>query len=116
MVGTLPVCCLEMNRVQIAIRWGARCSANAFDTTRPLNGKGVGAPYRLKKFAISSLGEPVGKTGRVGKATLNWVCRWSFSLFSSRVLQAVAAGAHVPKIPSYEVALQLVVMKHRRER
>ena len=37
-------------------------------------------------------------------------------MFCTGILQAVAAGAHVPEIAAHKIALQRIVMKHRRER
>src|ERR1700674_5371613 len=81
-----------------------------------MNRKRVGAPDLLKQPSIGSLRKPVRNTCRVRQTHFYGISRWTLSLFGAGTLQAVATGAHVPKISTHEVALKCVVMEHRCER
>src|SRR5713101_5668610 len=105
-----------MDWVLIVIGWRTRSCTNLLDVRRPLNGKRVSAPDLLKQLSIGSLRKPVRETCRIRQTHFYRICRGSLSLVGAGTLQAVATGAHVPKISTHEVALKGVVMEYRCER
>src|SRR6266849_3042440 len=114
-IGAKSVCRTQVDRELILRRGRPRSRANAFRIARPLNGERVRAPHGLKELAIGSLGKPVRNTGGIGQTHFHGIRRRSLRLFSAWILQAVAAGAHIPEIPTHEVTLKCVVVEHGRE-
>src|SRR5713226_3943502 len=114
-IGAKSVCRTQVERELIILRRRPWSRANFFRIARPLHGKRVRAPHGLKELAIGSVGEAVRNTGRIGQTHFHGIGRRSLRLFGAWILQAVAARAHVPEIATHEVALERVVVEHRRE-
>src|SRR5467141_2929983 len=114
-IGAKSVCRTQVDRLLIIRRWRPWSRANSFRVARPLNGKRVRAPHGLKELAIGSTGKAVRNAGGIGQTHFYGIGRRALRLFGAWVLQAVAARAHVPEIATDKVALERVVMEHRRE-
>src|SRR6266851_1735727 len=114
-IGAKSVCRTQVDRLLIIRRWRPWSRANSFRVARPLNGKRVRTPHGLKQLAIGSLGKAVRNAGRIGQTHFYGIGRRALRLFGAWILQAVAARAHVPEIATDKVALERVVMEHRRE-
>src|SRR5713101_3074583 len=112
-IGAKSVGRTQVERELIILRWRPWSRANPFHIARPLNGKRVRAPHGLKELAIGSVGEAVRNTGRIGQTHFHGIGRRSLGLFGAWILQAVAAGAHIPEIPTDKIALEGVVVEHR---
>src|SRR5216683_2252252 len=114
-IGASSVSGTQVERELIILRWRPRSRTDLFHVARPLNGKRVHAPHGLKKLAIGSVGKAVGNTGRIGQTHFHGIGRRSLRLFGAWILQTVAARTHIPEIPTHKVALERVVVEHRRE-
>src|SRR5580704_7567415 len=115
MIGASPVRSIQVHRQRIVRRWWPWSCADFFRVGRPVNGERVRTPHRLKKLAIGSAGKPVRDTSRIGQAHFYRICRRSLRLFGAGILQTVTARAHIPEIAANKIALESVVMEHRRE-
>src|ERR1700687_3547391 len=112
-IGASPVSRTQVHRELIIRRWRPRSCANSFHIARPLNGKRVHPPHGFKELAIGSLGKPVCNTGRIRQTHFYGICRRSLRLLGAWILQAIAARAHIPEIPTNKVTLECVVVEHR---
>src|SRR6266436_2159531 len=114
-IGAKSVCWTQVDREQIVLRWRPWSRADLFHVARPLKGKRVRAPHGLKELAVGSGGKAVRNTRGIWQTHFHGIRRRSLRLFGARILQAEAARAHNPEIPTDKIALERVVVEHWRE-
>src|SRR4051794_20632641 len=89
---------------------------HAVDVGRPSDFKRLSTKDRLEERLVLTLGKPAHDTSRVGEAHFVRIDRGVLRLLRRGTLQLVSGGSQIPKVPSIEISLGLVVLECRKIR
>src|SRR5258708_8720349 len=97
------------------IRYGRPwCGTHAVDVRRPPDFKRLSNKDRLEERPVLTQGKPAHDTSCVREAHFVRIDRGVFSLLRRGILQLVSGGSQIPKVPSIEISLRLVVLEGRK--
>src|SRR5580658_6361549 len=98
----------------IGIPGWSRAVANRFHVTGPADSEGLSAPHLLRQAPIGTFRQSVHNTSRIDHSHLIRIERRSLRLLGERAVQTESRGAHVPKGPADQIALERVVVQYGR--